>query len=287
MLYFSLAFALLIAPNQENASSFMKIVVTAKQVIDPEMPASAFTVDRDNRRVVTPSTTPPVVNGFDENAVEAALRIKDEVDDVTVTVVSVGTSFSLEVMKKPLAMGANELVLLQDEALENTADSLFTAQVLAAAIRKIGEFDLIICGRQASDWDNAQVPLGIAELLGVPCITTGKKVQVGDGKVTVERIIPDGYQVLEASLPALVTVSNELGMPRYPTLRGIMAASRMTPVTMSLDEIGFDPASYEPSISLEDLFVPVTEKVCEFITGETEEEAGRNLAMKLREAKLI
>ena len=270
-----------------NVSAFMKIVVTAKQVIDPDMPASAFTVDRDNRRVVTPSTTPPVVNGFDENAVEAALQIKDELDDVTVTVVSMGTSFSLDVLKKPLAMGANELVLLQDEAFENTADSLFTARVLAAAIQKIGAFDLIICGRQASDWDNAQVPLGIAELLGLPCITTGKKVQVGDGKVTVERIAPDGYQVLEATLPALVTVSNELGMPRYPTLRGIMAASRMTPVTMSLEEIGIDPASYEPGISLEDLFVPVSEKVCELITGETEEEAGRNLAMKLREAKLI
>ena len=147
----------------------VSIAVLAKQVIDPEMPMAAFRIDADAKAVVPPSNIPPVVNGFDENAVEAALQIKDS-QEASITVISTGTSFALDVMKKPLSMGADELVLLQDDAFENSIDSFFTAQLLAAAIRKLGGFDLIICGRQASDWDNAQVRLGVAEILGLSCI---------------------------------------------------------------------------------------------------------------------
>ncbi len=264
----------------------LNIVVLAKQVIDPEMPASAFQVDRENRRVVTPANIPPVVNGFDENAVEAALQIKDSQESI-VAVISMGKAFAMDVMKKPLSMGADELVLVDDETFENPVDSYGTAQVLAAAVKKHGEFDLIICGRQASDWDNAQVPLGVAEILGTACITIGRKVEVGDGQVSVERIVPDGYEVVEADLPALVTVSNELGQPRYPTLRGILAATRKKPTVWSAQDLGMDAGQITPRLDLVDLFVPVSEMECEMIEGDTEEEAGRNLALKLREAKLI
>ena len=264
----------------------LNIAVLAKQVIDPEIPMSAFQVDRENRRVVTPANVPPVVNGFDENAVEAALQIKD-VQEATITVVSMGTSFSMDVMKKPLSMGADELVLLQDDAFENSIDSMATVQVLVAALNNLGQFDLIICGRQASDWDNAQVPLGVAELLGFSCVTIGKKVEVGEGKVIVERIVPEGYEVIEALLPALVTVSNELGQPRYPTLRGIMAATRKKPTIWSAQDLGIEPSQLQPRLNLVDLFVPTRAKECEFIEGDGEADAGRNLALKLREAKLI
>ena len=264
----------------------VNIVVLAKQVIDPEMPMSAFRVDRENRQVVTPSNMPPVVNGFDENAVEAALRIKD-VQGAAITVISMGKTFAMDVMKKPLSMGADELILLQDETFENGIDSFVTAHVLAAGIRKLGEFDLIICGRQASDWDNSQVPLGVAELLGVSCVTIGKSIEVGDGKVVVERVVRQGHEVIEASLPALVTVTNELGQPRYPSLRGIMAATRKRPTVWSAQDLGIDTSQMVPRLNLVDLFVPVVEKSCEFIEGENEEDAGRKLALKLREAKLI
>ena len=264
----------------------IKIAVLAKQVIDPEMPAAAFKIDPDEKKVVTPPTIPPVVNGFDENAVEAALRIKDS-KEATITVISSGTAFALDVMKKPLSMGADELVLLQDDVLENTIDSFFTAQVLAAAVRKLGGFDLIICGRQASDWDNAQVPLGVAEILGISCVALGKKVEVNDGTVKVERITADGYEVVEAPLPALVTVSNELGQPRYPTLRGIMAATRKKPTIWGRDDLGLDISQLEPRIALRELFVPVSTQECEFIEGENAADAGRQLALRLREAKLI
>jgi electron transfer flavoprotein beta subunit len=262
------------------------IAVLAKQVMDPEMPIAAFQIDAEAKRVVIPATIPPVVNGFDENAVEAALRIKDE-HGANITVISAGTSFALEVMKKPLAMGADELVLLQDDSFANTVDSFFIAQILAAAVRKLGGFDLIICGRQASDWDNAQVPLGVAEILGLPCVALAKKVEIKDDISVVERIITDGYEVVEVSLPALVTVSNELGQPRYPSLRGIMGANRKQPTVWNAADLGVDLAQLGPRVTLHDLFVPMRSRECEIIEGEDEAEAGRNLALRLREAKLI
>jgi electron transfer flavoprotein beta subunit len=264
----------------------VKIGVLAKQVIDPEMPMAAFQIDPAAKRVVMPANIPPVVNGFDENAVEAALQIKDA-QEAAITIISAGTSFALDVMKKPLSMGADELVLLQDDSFRNTVDSFFTAQLLAAAIRKLGGFDLIICGRQASDWDNAQVPLGVAEILGLACITLGKKVEVKDDKAVVERLIPDGYELVEAPLPALVTVSNELGQPRYPTLRGIMAATRKRPTIWTAADLEVDAGQLEPRITLHDLFVPQRTQECEIIEGDDEADAARKLALKLREARLI
>ena len=217
---------------------------------------------------------------------EAALQIKDG-QEATITVISTGTSFALDVMKKPLSMGADELILLEDPLFDNTIDSFVTAQLLAAAIRKLEGFDLILCGRQASDWDNAQVPLGVAELLGLSCIALGKKVEVSDGKVVVERISPDGYEVVEAPLPAVVTVSNELGQPRYPTLRGIMAATRKKPTVWTSADLDIDPSQLQARVALHDLFVPVSSQQCEIIEGEDAADAGRQLALRLREAKII
>ena len=265
----------------------LNIIVTTKQVIDPEMPAAAFRVDRDAHQVVPAQNIPPVVNGFDENAVEAALRIKEAVGEATVTVISMGKAFSMDVMKKPLSMGADNLVLLQDDAFENTSDSYTVARVLVAAIRKIGEFDLILSGRQASDWDNALVPLAIAEMLDIPVVTVAKKVEILDGKVRVERVLSDGYEVAEATLPALVTVSNELGEPRYPTLRGIMAATKKMPTTWTASELGVDIGKDDARMVLKDLYIPQKSGQCEFIEGEDESDTGRKLALKLREAKLI
>ncbi len=264
----------------------VNICVLAKQVVDPEMPAAAFRIDPDARQVVPPANIPPVVNGFDENAVEAALQIKDE-QGANITVISSGTTFALDVMKKPLSMGADELVLLQDDAFANSVDSFFTVQLLAAAINKLGGFDLIICGRQASDWDNAQVPLGVAETLGMACITLGKKVDVQDSKVVVERLAPDGFEVVEADLPALVTVSNELGQPRYPTLRGIMAATRKRPTVWTTGDLDIDDAQLEPRLTLHDLFVPERDQDCEIIEGDDDADAARQLALRLREDRLI
>jgi electron transfer flavoprotein beta subunit len=264
----------------------LQIIVTAKQVIDPEIPKSAFKIDATSKRVVMPSSFPPVVNGFDEHAVEAALRIKDT-QEAKVTVLAAGKTFSIEIMRKLLAMGADELVLVQDPAIDDTVDSRVTAQLLSAAIKKIGEFDLILCGRQASDWDNAQVPLMLTEELGVPCITIARRIEVSDRIVKVERVIPEGYEIIKAPLPALITVSNELGLPRYPTMRAIMAANRKRPAIWKLSDVGLDPAALQPHLQLVDLFVPVQDQVCEFIEGSDEREIANTLFQKLRDGRLI
>jgi electron transfer flavoprotein beta subunit len=264
----------------------LKIIVTAKQVIDPEIPKSAFKIDVANKRVVVPASFPPVVNGFDEHAVEAALRIKDA-QETQVTVLGLGKTFSIDVMRKLLAMGADDMILVQDPAIEDSIDSRITAQVLSAAIKKIGAFDLILCGRQASDWDNAQVPLILTEELGIPCMTIAKKVDVSNGVVRVERVTPEGQEVVEAPLPALVTVSNELGLPRYPTMRAIMAANRKRPTMWKLADLGVDPAILQPNLQLVDLFVPVQDQECEFIDGSDEREIAHKLFQKLRDARLI
>ena len=263
----------------------INIVVCVKQVMDPETPASAFRIDPDAQRVVPAPGIPPVVNGFDENAVEAALRIKDGAE-ANITVLSLGVNFVMDVMKKPLSMGADQLVLVQDEAVQDL-DAFATAYALAEAIKKLGEFDLVLCGRQASDWDNAHIPMGVAEMLGLPCITIAQKIEVTNGGVVVERALSDGYEVVEASLPALVTVSNELGEPRYPTLRGIMTASRKTPTVWTPADLGLDSDQLAPKLRLESLFIPEGGKECELIEGENEADTGRKLALRLREEKLI
>ena len=151
----------------------MNMIVCAKQVIDPEAPPASFKVDSSTNKVVPPQGVPPVISTFDEQAVEAALRIKDT-QGGKITVLSLGTNLLREVVKRPLAMGADELILLEDEAFAE-GDSWATAFALATAIKKIGEYDIIFCGRQAADWDSGQVGSGIAEILGLPSITLAKK----------------------------------------------------------------------------------------------------------------
>lgn len=263
----------------------LKIVVTAKQVIDPETPMSAFVVE--SNRVVVPANQAPIVNGFDEQAIEAALRLKEASGDAHITVLSVGTNFALDVIKKPLAMGADDLVLLDDPAFENAIDPTITVAALAAAIRKIGDVNIVLAGRQASDWDNAQVPIGLAETLGWPIATIAKKVDVDGNTVRVERVLPDGYEVVEADLPAVVTVSNELGTPRYPNMRGIMAARRVQPAVWTAAELRLDVGSLTPAFELVSLSKPQSSVETEMITGEDDEDAGRKLALRLREARVI
>ena len=158
------------------------------------------------------------------------------------------------------------------------------------AIKKIGEYDLIFCGRQSSDWDAGQVGLGIAEILGIPAVTLARKLEVTDGKLRVERVIPDGYEVVEVGFPALITVTSELGSLRYPALKGIMAAAKKQPTIWKPADIGLELSQVGAAgrrVELAKLFQPVKEVKCEIIGGETLVEAGVNLATKLREAKII
>ena len=266
----------------------MNMVVCCKQVLDPEAAPSTFKLDAANNRMVQPPEVKPVVNPYDEQAVEAALRIKDKDKTQKVSIISLGNNLVRDVVKKPLSMGADELILLEDAAFDG-GDSFAIATALAAAIKKIGQFDIIFCGRQESEWDDGQVGSGIAEILGIPSVTVAKKVEVIDGgKLRVERVTADGYQVLEVSTPCLITISNELGEARYATLKGIMAASKKQPVVWKPADIGVDKVGAAARKSkIVKLFQPVKEGKCDIVSADSPAEAAALLATKLRENKVI
>jgi len=260
------------------------IICLVKQVPDPETPASQFKVDESARRVMPVPGVQPVPSQFDTIGVEAALRIKDKVADTAITIVSLGPDSSRDTIKHCLAMGADEGVHINDPAV-NEADHWATAEVLAAAVQKLAPYDLIIAGRQAVDWDMGVVGSTIAEILGVPVVTLAKDVQYEGGKVRVERVLPDGFETVESPTPCVVTVSNELGEPRYPQLRQIMIAARKEVKAWTVNDLGI-PAP-KNRVNLEALFVPETKVETEWIEGDSGAEKGEKLAERLREAKLI
>src|SRR3990170_6541860 len=260
------------------------IICLAKQVPDPETPASQFKVDEAAKKVIPVPGIQPVPSQFDTIGVEAALRIKDAIPDTIITIISLGPDSSRDTIKHCLAMGADEGVHINDPAV-NDADHWVTAEVLAAAIKKLEPFDLIIAGRQAVDWDMGIVGSTIGEILGVPVVTIAKDIQHNDGKVTVERALLDGFETVESPTPCVGTVSNELGEPRYPQLRQIMMAAKKEVRPWTLSDIGI-PAP-QKRINLEALFVPETKVETEFIDGDSPQEKAEKLATRLREAKLI
>jgi len=263
----------------------MNIIVCVKQVIDPEAPPSSFKIDAATNKAEMRGA-PPVIDPYGEYAVEASLKLK-EAKGGKVTVLSLGNGLMREVVKKPLAMGADELILLEDEAFTG-GDSWSTASALAAAIKKIGQIDIILCGREASDTNAGQTGPAIAAALGLPCVTLARKIEILDGKAKVEKVTSAGYEVVEMLLPAVVTVSNEIGEARYPTIKGIMAAKKIQPVVWKPTDIAADTSKIGAAgrrNKVRRLFQPVHEGKCEFASGETPEEMAANLALKLREAK--
>jgi electron transfer flavoprotein beta subunit len=267
----------------------MNIVCCVKQVYDPETPARAFKVDEAAKQVVPAPSNPPVISQFDQIAVEAALRVKESTGEGTVTILSLGADSARDVIKTGLAMGADEGVHLNDPALFG-GDGYSTEVAIAAAIEKIGGVDLVLCGRQATDWDFGVTPLAIAELLGVPSISITKTVGVVDGKVQAERVLGDAFETVEVPTPCVVSVSNELGAPRYPKLPQIMAAARKQVTVWTAADLGLSPDQVGRAgarLELEALYIPQVESQCEFIEGETPAEIAGNLARALRDAKLI
>jgi electron transfer flavoprotein beta subunit len=197
----------------------MRIIVPVKQVPntnDVRIDAKTGTLIREG--------VESIVNPEDLNAVEAALGVREECGG-EVIVLSMGPPQAEEALREVLAMGVDEAYLLTDRALAG-ADTLATAYSLSRAVRSIGEFDLVICGRQAIDGDTAQVGPQLAEFLKLPQITYVTRVDIEDGSVVAERVLEDAIEIVEAKLPALLTVTKDVNRPRYPTMGGIRAAHR-------------------------------------------------------------
>ena len=263
----------------------INIIVCVKQVSDPEAPPAAFKVDEEEKKVVVTEGIPPVLSPFDENALELALKIKD-VRPAQIRVISLGASLAIPVLRKCLAVGSDELILLQDNSFCNV-DSYSTAYALSAAIRKLSQYHLILCGRQASDTDAGIVALGIAEILDIPGISSAKKVEFLDNEVVVTRALPTGKEVVAALAPCLVTVTSEAGELRTPELKQLLEAKKKPVTTWRLSDIGVETLE-PPRSKLVKMKSPAKrEGECQMIGGETPQIAGENLALELRKAELL
>src|SRR5512137_840971 len=225
----------------------MNTIVCVKQVLDPEIPPAKFKIDPAAKQVIPPPGVPPVISVYDERAVEAACRLKDK-QKGKITVISMGSAKAADVVRHALSMGADDGFVLQDPAFENL-DSFGTAYVLAKAIQKIGTYDLVLCGRQAADWGAGQVGSILAEILGIPVVTLACDIQAADKTLRVKRIVNDGFEMLEAPMPSLVTVSSEIGLPRLPAgVRLMMVRKKQIPIWNAQD-IGAEPPELDKTKS--------------------------------------
>ena len=266
----------------------MRIVVCAKEVLDPDAVNNYALAGRltigDDGRTITQSAIPRLMNAYDEQAIEAALRIRDSGMECTIAVASVGDDPSA-ILKHAAALGADEIV--HTKVADGETDCAGVAAVLAAYIRASGGADLVLCGRQASDDDQGVVPALLGERLGAPVITVARDVTLAGAAVRVTRVTPDGDEVVEADLPAVVTISNELGAPRYPTGARSMQARRMQPTIVTLADLGLAEGKLAPRVVLERLFAPSVQGNCEFINGASPAESARTLIVRLREERLL
>src|SRR2546430_284945 len=211
----------------------MNVLVCVKQIPDPNAPGK---LDPQTKRLVREGVD-LVLDPGDEHGVEAGLQLVEK-DGGEVTIISMGPPKALEAIRRALAMGAHRGILITDPELENS-DAISTARAIAAAI-KGQNYELIICGTESTDGSSGAVPAQLAELLGLPLLSFAKKLEVGDGKAVIDRQTDDGYDVVEARLPALVTVTGGINEARYPALRGIMQAKNKEVKQVGLTDIGLE-----------------------------------------------
>ncbi len=254
----------------------MKIVVCVKQIPDP---ASPYKLDPENHFVVRPEDQ--VLDDTDRYGVEVALQLADEFgDEASVTLLSMSPGGSQQGIRQALAMGADGAILVEDAGLRG-ADALTTSRVLAAAAKRAAA-DLVITGTESTDGYTGVVPQQVAELMGVPSLTFARKVEHVDGKVRIERQTQAGYDVVEGSLPAVLSVTSGVVEPRYPTFKGIMAAKSKPVETLTAAELEVTPSSGQSIVSVES--VPARE------AGEVIEDDGEGhlkILAKLEEVKVV
>lgn len=261
----------------------MNIIVLVKQVPD----TSEVKINRETNTLVRDGV-PSIINPFDLYAIEEAIRLREK-HGGKVTAVTMGPPQAAEALKEAVAMGVDEVVLVSDRAFAG-ADTWATSYALAKGIRKIGGFDLVIAGKQAIDGDTAQVGPETAEMLGVPFVAYIRKIEnIENGKMTAERMMDEGYDLVESSLPALITVVKEINQPRLPSLKGKMKAKNLKVTTLTAKDIEAE----ENLIGLRGsptkvvrIFPPAPRGQREILSGTLEQQA-EHVARKLKEQSLI
>ncbi len=256
----------------------MNVIVCVKQV-----PGTTEVKMNKETNTIIREGVEAILNPFDAYAVEEGLRIKERAGEGKVTILSMGIPAVADILKETIALGADETVLLSDRAFAG-ADTLATAYALSRAVGKIGTYDLILCGKQATDGDTAQVGPSLAEKLGIPHTTYVRKIEeIADGKVRCQRMTDDGYEVIEMPLPAVLTVVKEINEPRLPSLKGMMRSKKAEIPVWGAADVEADPElcglKGSPTQVVE-TFVPVHDVNSEMIEGEPAEQA-KKLADKL------
>jgi len=255
----------------------LKIIACIKQVPDSEAKVKA-----DNGQVSW-GDAPLVINPFDEYAIEGALQQK-EATSGSVTALCIGPESAKEALKHALAMGADEAVLVSDPALNNI-DTVGAARVLAAAIQKLGA-DMVVFGRQTLDTGSGLTPAQTARVLGWPMLGLAGQIKVDAGSVQVERVTEEGRQTVKANLPAVLSVVQSIGEPRYPSFMGIRKASKATIPVWALSDLGMSAPA--PTVTRSELMnPPAREMAIEIITGDSPEAIAETLVEKILAEKVL
>lgn len=257
----------------------MHFVVCIKQVPD----SRDASLDPHDHRLVREGV-PAIINPFDVYAIEEGLRLKARTGGA-VTVISMGPPRAEEALREAIAMGADNGILLSDPAFAGS-DTWATSYALSMAIRKIGDYTLILCGKQSSDGETAQTGPGIAMHLDLPQITCVRKIEeLTDKTIVAERMLENGYEVVESTLPCVLTVVKEINEPRYPSLKGKMAARKAVIQKWTAKDMDADPARFGLNGSptrVVKTFMPVQRLNGEMIDGDPDEMVAR-LVDKLKD----
>ena len=261
----------------------MNVLICIKQV-----PATNEVKMNKETNTIIREGVESIINPFDTYAVEEGIRIKENTRGKA-TVLSMGIPSVAEMLKETIAPGVDDAVLLSDRAFAGS-DTWATAYALSMGVRKIGHYDLIICGKQATDGDTAQVGPSLAEKLGIPHITCVRKIEeLRDGYIRCQRLTDDGYDVVETALPALITVVKEINEPRLPSLKGMIKAKKAVISVWTADDINADKnlcgLKGSPTRVVE-TFIPVHDVKSEILGGLPEEQAAK-LADRLMSMQFI
>lgn len=261
----------------------MKIIVCLKQILDPDLPARDFRIDAQKKEAVRGNAN-LVTNIFCENALETALKLREKAAGTTITALCYGGGEAEDSLRKALAMTADAAVLVERQGSTNP-DAATVARVLAAAIRKLGGADLVMVGRESGDWGVGQTGGLLAEELGLPSLAFVDTVDVAAPGLRLRRQTDSGYEVAQAPLPVLVTITNnEQNVPRIPKTRDVMMSYRKPLQKLTLGDLGLDDEAARAAngaFEVVELAVPVKEVRCELVAGDTLDERVDQLARKI------
>ncbi|MFQ5879737.1 MAG: electron transfer flavoprotein subunit beta/FixA family protein [Dehalococcoidia bacterium] len=260
----------------------MRVIALVKEVPDPDAP-----VTLDEAGNVVAADVPFLPSTYDENAIEAAVTMKEEVGG-QVTVMTLGAPAAEKTLVHAMAVGADEGVLIEEPPWP--LDGYGVAEVLAAAVTKLGGFDVILCGREAADTSAGLVGPTIAEILGCPAVTLVARITAQADHLQVERLAEDGYDLMECRPPLLLTVGGQVNRPRYPPVMAMMQARRKGVQRWRLEELGVDRERVgrtQSYVKVLRRYLPPQDSRCHFIEGTTEEEKALALIARLREERAI